>query len=132
MPDLALDAATSGPCRWCLSTKITSPMPITRLSPSLAVIFTPASRLTMYCRARGGMPIDIVLGLGLAEDDTGGRQALSELAASPILYPFHFDVAEMRLAAGISIQIVYAHRSPSSKIPAKPPVGARAWSSFLN
>ena len=48
-------------------------MPMTRLSPSLAVIFTPASRLMMYLSARGGMPVYIVLGLGLAEDDTGGR-----------------------------------------------------------
>src|SRR3984893_4847274 len=36
------------------STRITSPTPITRLSPSLAVIFTPASRLMMYCRRGAG------------------------------------------------------------------------------
>ena len=41
------------PCeRWPLpvvsSTRIISPAPMTRTSPSLAVIFTPASRFTMY------------------------------------------------------------------------------------
>jgi hypothetical protein len=39
-----------GPLPVVSSTKITPPMPITRLSPSLAVIFTPASRWMMYCR----------------------------------------------------------------------------------
>jgi hypothetical protein len=58
--------------------------------------------------ARRRMPVDVVLGLGLAEDDTGGWQALGKLAASPLLDPFHVDVAEMRLAAAIGIQIVYA------------------------
>src|SRR5262245_7426591 len=33
---------------------MTSPAPMNRLSPSLAVIFTPASRLTMYCRRGAG------------------------------------------------------------------------------
>src|SRR3984893_2541691 len=36
------------------STRTTSPTPISRLSPSLAVIFTPASRLMMYCRRGAG------------------------------------------------------------------------------
>jgi hypothetical protein len=58
------------------STKITSPTPITRLSPSLAVIFTPAVEIDDLLPARGGMPIDVVFSLGLAEDDTGGRQPL--------------------------------------------------------
>jgi hypothetical protein len=56
-----------------------------------------------------------MLGLRLAEDDTGGRQALGELAASAFLDPLYFDVAEMRLAARIGIQIVYSHRCLSSK-----------------
>jgi hypothetical protein len=56
------------------------------------------------------MPIDVVFGLGLAEDDTGGWQALGKFAASPLLDPLHVDVAEMRLAAGIGIQVVNAHR----------------------
>jgi len=45
--------------------------------------------------ARRGMPVDIVLGLGLAEDYAGGRQAFGELAASALLDLLHFDVAEM-------------------------------------
>src|SRR5262249_18450991 len=36
------------------STRITSPAPICRASPSLAVICTPASRLMMYCRRGAG------------------------------------------------------------------------------
>src|SRR5437867_9478508 len=38
------------------STRITSPAPIRRVSPSLAVICTPASRLMMYCRRGAGCP----------------------------------------------------------------------------
>jgi hypothetical protein len=86
---------------------------MTRLSPSLAVIFTPVSRLMMYWRR--GVPVDVVLGLGLAKDNAGGRQAFGKFAAAPFLDPFHFDVAEMRLATGIGVEIVYAHRSPSSE-----------------
>jgi hypothetical protein len=56
-----------------------------------------------------------MLGLRLTENDTGGRQALGKLAASPLLDPFHFNVAEMRLAAVIGVQIVYAHKRLSSK-----------------
>src|SRR5262249_52978766 len=44
--------------RWPLphvsSTSTTSPAPMRRASPSLAVIWTPASRLTMYCRRGAG------------------------------------------------------------------------------
>jgi hypothetical protein len=56
-----------------------------------------------------------MLGLRLTKNDTGGRQALGKLAASALLDPLHFDVAEMRLAAWIGIQIVYSHRRLSSK-----------------
>src|SRR5271169_1932047 len=61
------------------------------------------------------VPVDIVLGLGFAKDDAGRRQAFGQFAAVPFLDPFHFDVAEMRLAAGVGVEIVYAHRSPSSE-----------------
>jgi hypothetical protein len=54
------------------------------------------------------MPVDVVLGLGLAKDDAGGRQALGQFAAARLLDPFHLDVAEMRLAAGVGIEVVYA------------------------
>src|SRR5690349_19905702 len=63
------------------------------------------------------MPVDVVLSLGIAKDDPSGRQAIGLLSASPILDPFDLDVAEMRLAAGIGVQILYAHRCLSSKIP---------------
>jgi len=43
--------------------------------------------------ARCRVPVDVVLGLGLAKDDPGGRQALGKLAASPLLDPFHFELS---------------------------------------
>ena len=81
-------------------------------NPALAVAggyLHPGVEIDDVLPARGGMPIDVVFSLGLAEDDTGGRQALGKLAASPLLDPLDFDVAETRLAAGIGVQIVYAH-----------------------
>ena len=44
-----------------------------------------------------GVPVDVMLGLGLAKDDAAGRQAFGQFAAAPFLDPLHFDVAEMRL-----------------------------------
>src|SRR5438874_13618874 len=49
--------------------------------------------------ARCRVPVDVMLSLRLAKDDPGGRPALGKLAASPLLDPLDFDVAEMRLAA---------------------------------
>ena len=63
------------------------------------------------------VPVDIVLSLGFAKDDACRRQAFGQFAAAPFLDPFHFDVAEMRLAAGIGVEIVYAHRLSPPKIP---------------
>src|ERR1700736_3404021 len=86
--------------------------------PALAVAggdFDPGVEIDDVLPARCGVPVDVVLGLGLAKDDAGGRQALGQFAVAPLLDPFHFDVAEMRLAAGIGIEIVYAHRSSSSE-----------------
>jgi hypothetical protein len=91
---------------------MTSPAPITRLSPSLAVIFTPASRLTMYCRRGAGCQSRLVLGLGLAEDDAGRRQALRQFAAAALFDPFDLDVAEVRLAIGVGVEVVDAHTVP--------------------
>ena len=92
------------------STRMTSPTPINRLSPSLAVIFTPASRLTMYCRR--GVPVEVVLGLRLAEDHAGRRQTLRQLAAAALFDPFDLDVAEVRLAIGVGVEVVDAHELP--------------------
>ena len=36
---------------------------------------------------RGRVPVDVMLGLRLTENDTGGRQALGKLAASSLLDP---------------------------------------------
>jgi hypothetical protein len=36
---------------------------------------------------RGRVPVDVMLGLRLTENDTGGRQALGKLAASALLCP---------------------------------------------
>jgi hypothetical protein len=41
--------------------------------------------------ARCRVPVDVVLSLGLAKDDPGGRQGLGKLAASALLDSFHFD-----------------------------------------
>src|SRR5579862_4503929 len=88
------------PLPWVSSTRITSPAAMKRASPSLAVIFTPASRLTMYCR----------LGGGLAKDHAGRGQFLRQFAAAPRFDPFHLDVAEMRFALRVGIEIVDFHR----------------------
>src|ERR1700720_4617125 len=86
--------------------------------PALAVAggdFDPGVEIDDVLPARCGVPVDVVLGLGLAKDDAGGRQTLGQFAAAPLLDSFHVDVAEMRLAAGIGIEIVYAHLHPSSE-----------------
>jgi hypothetical protein len=60
--------------------------------------------------ARRVVPVEIVARLHLAEDDAGRGQALRHLAGRPFLDPFDLDVAEMRLAAGVGVEIVHAHR----------------------
>ena len=61
--------------------------------------------------ARGRVPVEVVVAGGLAEDDAGGRQPLGVLAELPLLDPLHLDVAKMRLAFGIDVEIVNAHPS---------------------
>src|ERR1051325_9740378 len=58
---------------------------------------------------RRRVPIDIVLGLGLAKDDTRHRQFSRQFAAPPFLDPFDLDIPEMRLALGVGVEIVDAH-----------------------
>src|ERR1700736_1599422 len=80
--------------------------------PALAVAggdFDPGVEIDDVLPARCGGPVDVVLGLGFAKDDAVGWQAFGQFAAAPLLDPLDFDVAEMRLAAGIGIEIVYAH-----------------------
>src|SRR5262245_60380037 len=69
------------------------------------------ARIEVYdvLAARRRVPVEVVLGSGLTEDDPGSRQALRELAATPLLDPLDLDVAKMRLAFGVGVQIVYAH-----------------------
>jgi hypothetical protein len=60
---------------------------------------------------RRRMPIEIIVALGLAENDAGRRETLRQLAARPVFHPFDFDVAEMGLAVGIDVKIVNTHGS---------------------
>src|SRR5687768_13126568 len=55
------------------------------------------------------MPVEIVAGLHLAEDDAGGRQPLGQPPGRRLLAPLHFDVTEVRLALVVDVQIVDAH-----------------------
>jgi hypothetical protein len=64
--------------------------------PALAVAggyLHPGIEIDDVLPARCRVPVDVVLGLGLAKDDPGGRQALGKLAASPLLDPFHFELS---------------------------------------
>src|SRR2546421_8912188 len=61
--------------------------------------------------ARRRVPVDIVLGLGLAKDHAGRRQLPRQFAAAALLGPFDLDVAEMRLAIGVGVEIVDPHLS---------------------
>src|ERR1700732_2248409 len=59
-----------------------------------------------------GMPAEIVGRRDLAEDDAGRRQALGELARARLLDPFDLDVAEVRLAVRVGVEVVYPHSFP--------------------
>src|SRR5580700_9642285 len=59
--------------------------------------------------ARRRVPVDVVLGLGLAKDDAGRRQLLRHLAAAPLLDPVDLDVAEMRFAVRVGVEVVNLH-----------------------
>ena len=59
-----------------------------------------------------GMPVEIVVAGGLAEDDAGGRQPRRVLAELPLLDPLHLDVAKVRFALCIDVEIVNAHAVP--------------------
>src|SRR5919201_1906550 len=62
--------------------------------------------------SRRGMPVEIVVGLDLAEDDAGRRNALGRLARAAALREFDLDVAEVCLALGIDVEIVDSHARP--------------------
>src|SRR5437899_2671168 len=63
-----------------------------------------------------GVPAEIVGRRDLAEDDAGRRQALGELARARLLDPFDLDVAEVRLAIRVGVEVVYPHSCRSLKI----------------
>src|SRR5687767_11140181 len=56
--------------------------------------------------ARRRMPVQVVLGARLAKDDAGRGEAFGKLAAAPLLGPFDLDVAEMRDAVFVFVQVV--------------------------
>src|ERR1051326_7645759 len=60
--------------------------------------------------ARRRVPVEIVIGLHLAENDAGGGQSFRQFPGAALLDPLDLDVAEMRLALGIGVQVVDPHR----------------------
>src|SRR3954451_10923860 len=56
-----------------------------------------------------GMPIQVIVAAGLAKDDAGRRQAGRELAAVALLDPLHLDIAPVRLARVVNVDVVNAH-----------------------
>src|ERR1700730_3493711 len=65
------------------------------------------------------MPAEIVGRRDLAEDDAGRRQALGELARARLLDPLDLDVAEVRLAARVGVEVVDPHSFPPSRLPGR-------------
>src|SRR4051794_39281645 len=59
--------------------------------------------------ARRRVPVEVIFGARLAKNDPGGRQAFGELVAAPLLGPFDLDVAEVRVALLVGVQVMNAH-----------------------
>src|SRR5215472_17016859 len=57
------------------------------------------------------VPAVFIVGGGFAEHDAARRQAVRQLARGRLLDPVDLDVAKMRLAIGILVQVVDTHRS---------------------
>ena len=55
--------------------------------------------------ARRRMPVEIVVGLDLAEDDPGGREPLREPAGAGRLGVLDLDVPEVRFAVLVRVQV---------------------------
>src|SRR5436190_19497944 len=82
-----------------------------------------------------GMPRIVVGARRLAEDDAGRRERRRGLAAGTLVLPFDLDVAEMRLALGVDVEVMDAHENsshlviclaelrtkPCSRNPSRPP-----------
>src|SRR5215472_10224209 len=59
--------------------------------------------------ARRRMPIEVVVAAGLTKDDARRGHAPRQLAAGALLDPLDLDIAKMRLALGVDVEIVDAH-----------------------
>src|SRR5439155_1114007 len=73
---------------------MTSPAPMTRLSPSLAVIWTPASRLMMYCRRGAGRYV-LAFGMGVDVHGNDSTKAACRAVSDAIRHsslPFFQDI----------------------------------------
>src|SRR5215472_1137712 len=71
------------------------------------------------------VPAVFIIRGGFAKHDAGRRQAFRQLARGRLLDPVDLDVAEMRLAIGILVQIVDTHRSTLLYLPTIPRIGPR-------
>src|SRR5712691_1671817 len=61
------------------------------------------------------MPVEIIGGRHLAEDDPGGGQALGQLPRARLFGPLDGDIPEVRLPARVGVEIVNAHGRSSSR-----------------
>src|SRR5919108_3268787 len=66
--------------------------------------------------SRSWMPVQIVVGLYLAEDDAGRGNPPGRLARAPALGELDLDVAEVRLALGVDVEIVDPHARPPGDV----------------
>src|ERR1700752_3141502 len=55
------------------------------------------------------VPVKVIVAGRLPEDDAGSGELFGEFTEMARFNPFHLDVAEMRLPAGVLEQVVYAH-----------------------
>src|SRR5262245_13972948 len=78
----------------------------------------PAVEVDELLPARRRVPVEVIVAAGFAENDAGRREPLRHQAAAPLLDPFDLDVAEVRLALGVDVEIVDAHVWWSSPLPA--------------
>ena len=70
--------------------------------------------------ARRGMPFVVVAAGRLAEDDAGRLEGVRRLAAPALVLPFDLNVAEMRLALVVNVEIMDAHEfSPACRFPGR-------------
>src|SRR5262245_52075100 len=65
----------------------------------------PAVEVDDVLPARGRMPVEIIVAAGLAENDAGRGKPLRHQAAAPLLDPFDLDVAEVRVAPIVDVEI---------------------------